>query len=58
MSESHVVYPIPIRPGLIVRIANLPDDLTKAEAEKIAAVVMALAEGNAGVAPCAEGERK
>lgn len=38
------VYPIPIREDATVRIHGLPADLTKAEAEKIARVVMALAD--------------
>lgn len=36
------ILPIEIRPGMFVRIAPLPYDLTKAEAEKIARVVMAM----------------
>mgnify|MGYP001573336483 FL=1 len=38
-----VVFPIPIRQGVVVKIANIPNDLTKEEASKIAAVVHALA---------------
>lgn len=42
--DAHgVVFPVPIREGVIVRIANIPNDLTKEEANKIAAVVHALA---------------
>jgi hypothetical protein len=37
------VLPIPIRPDLIVRIHGMPFDLTTAEADKIAAVVRAMA---------------
>jgi hypothetical protein len=37
------VYPIPIRADVVVRIHGLPFDLTPAEAEKIAAVVKAMA---------------
>ncbi len=37
------VFPIPIRENLVVRIHNLPFDLTPAEAEKIASVVKAMA---------------
>lgn len=35
------IVTIPIRPNLAVRIAPVPHDLTKDEAEKIARVVMA-----------------
>lgn len=38
-----LVFPIPVRPGLVVKISNIPSDLTEAEASKIAAVVKALA---------------
>lgn len=38
-----VVFPIPIRAGVIVKIAGLPGDLSKSEATKIANVVQALA---------------
>lgn len=37
------VFPIPIRENVVVRIHNLPFDLTPAEAEKIASVVKAMA---------------
>jgi hypothetical protein len=37
------VFPIPIRDNMVVRIHGLPFDLTKAEAEKIANVVKAMA---------------
>lgn len=37
-----VVFPIPLREGLVVQIHNLPPDLTRAEAAKISAVVTAL----------------
>lgn len=39
------IFPIQIREDLFVRIQNLPHDLTKAEAERICRVVMALSEG-------------
>jgi len=44
-AEKHgnLVFPIPIRPGLIVKLSNIPDNLTQAEAEKISAVIKALA---------------
>lgn len=37
------VFPIPIRDNIVVRIHGLPFDLTKAEAERIANVVRAMA---------------
>jgi hypothetical protein len=40
---SEVVFPIPIRDGTVVRVHNLPSNLTKAEAQRISAVIMALA---------------
>lgn len=40
--EANIV-PIPIRADLVIRIQGLPYDLTKAEADKIAAVVQAMA---------------
>lgn len=39
-----IVYPIEIRSGVTVRL-QLPRDLTKAEAEKIGRVVLALGDG-------------
>lgn len=42
-THSSLVFPIPIRPGLVVKISHIPDDLTQAEAEKISAVIKALA---------------
>lgn len=39
----HLVFPVPIRPNLVVKIQNLPHDLTPGEAKRIAAVVEALA---------------
>jgi hypothetical protein len=44
--EAHVdamVFPIPIRPGLVVKVAGIPPDLSAAEARKISNVIMALA---------------
>jgi hypothetical protein len=38
-----VVFPIPLRSNLVVQIHGLPSDLTQAEADRIAAVVRALA---------------
>lgn len=37
-----IVFPIPIRPGVIVKIAGIPSDLTPDEAEKIGRVILAL----------------
>ena len=39
------VFPVPIRENVVVRIHNLPFDLSRAEAEKIANVVKAMAMG-------------
>jgi hypothetical protein len=38
------IFPIPIRSDVTVRIQGLPFDLTRAEADKIAAVIMAYAQ--------------
>jgi len=38
------IVPIPIRADVTVRISGIPHDLTKAEAERIARVIIALAE--------------
>ena len=42
-SPAANVFPIPIRADVVVRIHNLPFDLSSAEAEKISAVVKAMA---------------
>jgi hypothetical protein len=43
------IFPVPIRNGTItVRIQGLPFDLTPAEANKIAAVILAYAEKSNG----------
>lgn len=39
---SLIVLPIPLRPDVIVQI-HIPHDLTKAEAEKISRIVLAMA---------------
>jgi hypothetical protein len=39
-----VVFPIPLRPNLVIKLVGVPGDLTKREANKIANVVMALAQ--------------
>jgi hypothetical protein len=41
--HTGLIFPVPIREGVVVSIANIPSDLTKEEATKIAAVVHALA---------------
>jgi hypothetical protein len=41
-THSELVFPIPIRPDVIVSISGIPDDLTEKEAEKISKVVRAL----------------
>jgi hypothetical protein len=38
-----LVFPIPLRPGVVVKLCDIPPDLTDAEAEKVAAVIKALA---------------
>jgi hypothetical protein len=43
VSPSEIVFPIPIRQDLIVKILGLPNDLTKLEATRIANVIHALA---------------
>jgi hypothetical protein len=40
---TDTILPIPIRPNLTVHIQGIPSDLTPAEADKIAAVIMAFA---------------
>jgi hypothetical protein len=41
--SPHDIFPIPIRENLVVYLQNVPLDMTRAEANKIAAVVKALA---------------
>jgi hypothetical protein len=43
MPGQSLVFPIPIRDGVTVKIHNLPMDLSKTEADRICAVVKALA---------------
>ena len=44
-SESPAnIVPIQIRPDLVVHIAGIPFNLTEAEAAKIAAVIIAMAQ--------------
>jgi hypothetical protein len=42
MMPHEEIIPIQIRPDLVVRVQGIPHDLTKAEAEKISRVVLAL----------------
>lgn len=42
-AAHEIVFPIPIREGVVVRVHNLPNNLTKTEASRIAAVITALA---------------
>lgn len=39
------IAPVEIRPGVFIHIFGLPHDLTHMEAQKLAAVVQALASG-------------
>ena len=41
--NPHEIFPVPIREDLVVYLQNVPLDMTQREAEKIAAVVRALA---------------
>jgi hypothetical protein len=41
-STGNIVFPVPLRPDLIVELHNIPSDLTEPEAERIAAVIKAL----------------
>ena len=41
--SPHEIFPVPLREDLVVYLQNIPLDMTKAEARKIAAVVDALA---------------
>jgi len=43
ITHNSLIFPIPIRPGLVIKLMNIPDDLSPQEAEKIAQVVKALA---------------
>lgn len=44
VAADEVIFPIPLRPDLVIRLVGIPEDLSKREASKIAAVVMALAQ--------------
>jgi len=41
--SRHDIFPVPIREDLVVYLQNIPIDMTQAEANKVAAVVQALA---------------
>ncbi|MEP5766029.1 MAG: hypothetical protein ABJ308_15640 [Halieaceae bacterium] len=41
--NPHEIFPVPLREDLVVYVQNVPLDMTRREAEKIAAVVRALA---------------
>jgi len=41
--SNETAFPIPVRPGLVVKLVGLPSDLTKKEAQRIANVVLAFA---------------
>lgn len=45
-NSAEVIFPVPIRPDVVVKIVGLPSDLTKKEAARIANVVVALATVN------------
>jgi hypothetical protein len=38
-----IVFPVPLRPGVVVQLHNIPTDLSQDEAKRISAVVLALA---------------
>jgi hypothetical protein len=42
--SPHDIFPVPIREDLVVYLQNIPLDMSRAEAAKIAAVVQALAQ--------------
>jgi len=44
--SPHDIFPVPIRENLVVYLQNIPLDMTRQEASKIAAVVQALAVAN------------
>ncbi len=46
--RPHDIFPVPLRDNLVVYVQNVPLDLTPKEADKIAAVVRALADPEAG----------
>lgn len=50
-ASASIDFPIPLRPGVIVTIRNLPVDLTEREAQKIAGVITALSTHQQGLLP-------
>ena len=48
LRRPHDIFPVPLREDLVVYIQNVPLDLTTKEAKKIASVVRALADPDAG----------
>lgn len=42
IDHSTLVFPIPIRPGIVIQIAGIPDDFSQSEAEKVSKVILAL----------------
>jgi len=46
--NPHDIFPVPIRDDLVVYIQNVPLDMTASEADKVAAVVRALAVPDTG----------
>jgi len=42
-NSADIIFPVPIRPDVVVRVVGVPSNLTKKEATKIANVVLALA---------------
>lgn len=46
--RPHDIFPVPLRDDHVVYLQNIPLDMTPKEAEKIAAVVRALADPDAG----------
>ena len=46
--QPNDIFPVPLRDNLVVYIQNVPLDLTGKEADKIAAVIRALADPDAG----------
>lgn len=46
--QPHDIFPVPLREDVVVYLQNIPLDMTPKEAEKIAAVVRALADPDSG----------
>lgn len=42
-NPTSIIFPIPIREGIVIQIHNVPADLTESEAARIGAVIKALA---------------